>query len=116
MQVIFMDGLDHAPDEIAAYRDHAMRTHPGACGQQKEEDGKVWIMTSADRQELEAYRALGTVEELRERVRVPFPTNDDYAPLPYSDPAMEAVEAYEDAWDYPAPEQQKRYSGLLEEE
>lgn len=27
MQVIFMDGLDHAPDEIAAYRDHAMRTH-----------------------------------------------------------------------------------------
>lgn len=30
MQVIFMDGLDHAPDEIAAYRDHAMRTHPGA--------------------------------------------------------------------------------------
>ena len=30
MQVIFMDGLDHAPEEIAAYRDHAMRTHPGA--------------------------------------------------------------------------------------
>lgn len=68
----------------------------------------MWIMTPADRQELEAYRALGTVEELRERVRVPFPTTDDYAPLPFSDPAMASVEAYEDCWhDEPA------HTGLL---
>ena len=42
-------------------------------------------MTTSDRRELDAYRALGTVEELTERLRNPFPTNDDYAPLPGKD-------------------------------
>ena len=42
-------------------------------------------MTTSDRRELDAYRALGTVEELTERLRNPFPTNDDYAPLPCTD-------------------------------
>lgn len=69
-----------------------------------------------DKRELEAYRALGTVEELRDRVTLPYPDDDGLAPLPYPDPAQQSVEAYEDAWDYPTPEQQKRFSGLLEDD
>ena len=42
-------------------------------------------MTTSDRRELDAYRALGTEEELTDRLRKPFPTNDDYAPLPGMD-------------------------------
>ena len=45
----------------------------------------MYAMNSRDRRELDAYRALGTVEELTERLRNPFPTNDDYAPLPGMD-------------------------------
>jgi len=44
MQVIFMDGLDHAPDEIAAYRDHAMRTHPGAIAVLIDFDGDEAVL------------------------------------------------------------------------
>lgn len=76
----------------------------------------MWVMKSIDKRELEAYRALGTVEELRDRVTLPYPDDDGLAPLPYPDPAQQSVEAYEDAWDYPAPEQQKRFSGLLEDD
>lgn len=71
----------------------------------------MWIMTPADRQELEAYRALGTVEELRDRTTLPYPDDDGRAPLPYSDPAMACVEAYEDAWD-----DDRAYTGLLDED
>lgn len=46
---------------------------------------RFYAMNSKDRRELDAYRALGTVEELTERLRNPFPTNDDYAPLPGMD-------------------------------
>lgn len=76
----------------------------------------MWVMSSLDRMELEAYRALGSVEELRALKARPYPDDEDLAPLPWADrdPAMASVEAYEDAWDYPAPEQQKRHSGLLE--
>ena len=45
----------------------------------------MYVMTSRDKRELDAYRALGTVEELTERLRNPFPINDDYAPLPCMD-------------------------------
>lgn len=64
--------------------------------------------------EIAAYRAHAMQSQpTAEEVLVDFDGDD--AMLTYSDPAMEAVAAYEDAWDYPAPEQQKRYSGLLEE-
>lgn len=71
----------------------------------------MWIMKPADRQELEDYRALGTVDEVKRRLSSPFPTTDDYAPLPFSDPAMASVEAYEDCWH-----DEREYSGLLEED
>lgn len=74
------------------------------------------LMTLADKRLLDEYRAIGTPAYIRAQLKSPYPVDDSYAPLPYSDPAMEAVAAYEDAWDYPAPEQQKRYSGLLEDE
>lgn len=91
----------------------------------------MWAMRSDDKQELDAYRALGTVDSVKMRLmRLDFidwaekqmlhpafaGNGDGYAPLPMSDPAMACVEAYECAWDYPTQEQQKRYSGLLEED
>ena len=42
----------------------------------------MYWMQPKDKQELDAYRALGTVEELTARLASPYPTNDDYAPLP----------------------------------
>lgn len=63
---------------------------------------------------LARYEATGlTPEQVACLKRWPFPRNDDFAPLPMSDPAMDCVEAYEDSWDYPAQEQQKQHTGLL---
>lgn len=43
-------------------------------------------MTTADRRELEAYRELGPVEELKDRLRNPYPAaNAGYSPLPAAD-------------------------------
>ena len=77
----------------------------------------MWILNNEDYREYQAYKATGlTPNDLQQIKAGLLPDNEDRAPLPYSDPAMEAVEAYEDAWDYPTPEQQKRFSGLLEDE
>lgn len=78
----------------------------------------MWVMSSLDRMELEAYRALGSVEELRALKARPYPDDEDLAPLPWADhdPAQEAAEGYGDSWDYPTDEQQRRHSGLLEDE
>lgn len=38
-----------------------------------------------DRLELEQYRALGTVEELKARLASPYPPDNEYAPLPFED-------------------------------
>ena len=71
----------------------------------------MWVMKSIDKRELDAYRALGTVEELKARLSSPYPDDDDLAPLPFSDdPAQASVEAYEDEWD------DRVYPGLLCEE
>lgn len=60
----------------------------------------MYIMKPSDKQELDAYRALGTLDELRERLANHYPTTDDYAPLPWSGPDL--------------PDGQ--YSGLLEDD
>lgn len=78
MEITFLNHTP-TPEEVEAYRRHAMSRYPTALSVLVDFDG-------------------------------------DDAMLTYSDPAMEAVAAYEDAWDYPAPEQQKRFSGLLEDE
>lgn len=76
----------------------------------------MWIMKSADRAELERYRATGlTPDDVEQLACGVLPDDEDRAPLPWADHDP-AQEAYEDAWDYPTPEQQKRYSGLLEDE
>lgn len=60
----------------------------------------MWAMNSKDRAELEAYRALGTVEQIKARLEGPYPDDEGLAPLPYSDhdPAQAAAEGYGDAW------------------
>lgn len=45
----------------------------------------MFAMTARDKRELDAYRALGTVEELQARLASPYPTTDAYAPLPLQD-------------------------------
>lgn len=46
----------------------------------------MWAMNPKDKRELDAYRALGTVEELKERLENPYPkANTGYAPLPFED-------------------------------
>lgn len=43
----------------------------------------MYVMKPADKRELEAYRALGTVEELTARLASPYPQADEgFAPLP----------------------------------
>lgn len=43
----------------------------------------MYVMTSKDKQELEDYRALGTPEEIRNRLNSPYPMAEDgYAPRP----------------------------------
>lgn len=70
-------------------------------------------------EELEAEKLLAALGRL---ISEPDPDtglvdiDGDDAMLTYSDPAIASVEAYEDAWDYPTPEQQKRFSGLLEDD
>ena len=78
----------------------------------------MWAMTKQDRDDLEAYRALGSVEELKARLSRPYPDDDGLAPLPWADhdPAQEAVDGYLDGWDYPDEHQRKRHSGLLGDE
>ena len=63
----------------------------------------MYWMQAKDKQELDAYRALGPVEEIRRRLESPYPEPEEgYAPMPsiYSGP------------DFP----DGMYSGLLEEE
>ena len=45
----------------------------------------MYIMTPADRRLLDAYKAIGTPEEIKARLASPYPTTDDYAPLPLAD-------------------------------
>lgn len=53
-----------------------------------------YAMNSADRRELDAYRALGTVEELAERIRNPYPAaNAGYSPMPGMDDEWPLYEA-----------------------
>lgn len=62
----------------------------------------MFAMKPADRYELEAYRALGTLDEIRERLANPYPQAEEgFAPRPsiYSGPDL--------------PDGQ--YSGLLED-
>ena len=43
----------------------------------------MYVMTSKDRLELETYRALGTPEEIKNRLNSPYPLAEEgYAPLP----------------------------------
>lgn len=46
---------------------------------------KGYNMSKSDKNELAAYRELGTLEELRRMLKNPFPITDDFAPLPWSD-------------------------------
>lgn len=71
----------------------------------------MWVMKSIDKRELDAYRALGTVEELKRRLSSPYPDDDGLAPLPYPDPAQQSVDAYEDCWH-----DERVHTGLLCEE
>lgn len=45
----------------------------------------MWVMSSLDRMELEAYRALGSVDELKAMLSSPYPDDDGLAPLPWSE-------------------------------
>ena len=46
----------------------------------------MYVMTSKDRLELETYRALGTPEQIRERLSSPYPAADEgYAPVPWAE-------------------------------
>lgn len=78
----------------------------------------MWAMNSKDRAELEAYRALGTPEQIKARLEGPYPDDDGLAPMPYADhdPAQAATDAHEDAWDYPDDHHSRRFSGLTEDE
>lgn len=61
----------------------------------------MFAMKPADKRELDEYRKLGTIEELQERLKTPYPIADEgYAPRPWSGP------------DFP----DGQFSGLLEDD
>lgn len=87
----------------------------------------MWAMRPADKQELDAYRTLGTVDELKLKLMRldfndwakeqlkhpafgPYPTNDDLAPLPLSDPTDPTGPYADECWD------DRTHSGLLEDD
>ena len=51
----------------------------------------MYVMTSKDRLELETYRALGTPEEIKNRLNSPYPLAEEgYAPIAADDARRDA--------------------------
>ena len=60
----------------------------------------MFLSNRKDIEDLKAYRALGTVEEVAAIMNGRYPDDDSRAPLPWSDdPAEYAAQKYGESWD-----------------
>lgn len=80
------------------------------------------IINDSDWAMLQAYKSLGSPEDIRQQISSPYPTNDDYAPLPFGEMQHDGAGVCQACFDvdphcaYCSPDDEKEFSGLLDEE